>query len=417
MGDPVAAAARRGQLRGGGTARPRSGLARQFARGFFDLGGNVWEWCEDRFAPGGEARTLRGGSWGNVRQDLLLSGKRIDAFPNARSDLYGFRVVLETQLFGLVRITSEPAGAIVWQDDRALGPTPLELRRVPVGAVVYVVKLDGYLPQSVRGEVAAGGGPLELRAALAGVEGPRPGQPWQNALGMRFVPVGPSLLISVWTTRVQDYEVFCREAGRTVPAVDFVQGPTHPAVNVSRRDAEGFCAWLTAREMAAGRLQAGQVYRLPTDREWSAAAGLPDEQGDTPEARDGRTRGFYPWGKAWPPPPGAGNFAVNAVAAGSRRTQRRQTPAGETYTQTAPVGSFAPDAAGLYDMSGNVWQWCADNYKKHGALRNWGVLRGGSWADYGPNILQSSYRNVVPSDERDVIYGFRCVIALEESRP
>ena len=44
------------------------------------------------------------------------------------------------------------------------------------------------------------------------------------------------------------------------------------------------------------------------------------------------------------------------------------------------------------------------------AWQHWGVLRGGSWADYGPNILQSSYRNVVPSDERDVIYGFRCVL-------
>ena len=80
------------------------------------------------------------------------------------------------------------------------------------------------------------------------------------------------------------------------------------------------------------------------------------------------------------------------------------------------MGSFTPTPSGLYDMTGNVWQWCADNYKKSGALRRWGVLRGGSWADYGPGILQSSYRNVVPSDERDVIYGFRCVIALEAAR-
>ncbi len=80
------------------------------------------------------------------------------------------------------------------------------------------------------------------------------------------------------------------------------------------------------------------------------------------------------------------------------------------------MGSFAPNALGLYDMAGNVWQWCADNYKKNGALRHWGVLRGGSWADYGPNILQSSYRNVVPSGERDVIYGFRCVIDLDAAK-
>ena len=164
-------------------------------------------------------------------------------------------------------------------------------------------------------------------------------------------------------------------------------------------------------------MQSGQSYRLPTDREWSHAAGLPEEPGDTPEARDGRVRGVYPWGKTWPPPPGTGNFAASETATGSKHPRRRRTPQGEFYTQTTPAGSFAPSANGLCDMAGNVWQWCADNYKKSGALRRWGVLRGGSWADYGPNILQSSYRNVVPSDERDVIYGFRCVIDLDGTRP
>ena len=384
--------------------------------GFYDLGGNAWEWCVDRFAPGSETRVLRGGSWGNVRADLLLSSTRVDAFPTARSDLYGFRVVLETPAFGRVEIVSEPSGATVFQDGRALGRTPLVLPRVPVGAEKFSVRLDDYQEQTVAGEVAAAA-PLTLRATLVSLEVPRAGQPWENALGMRFVPVSQALLFSVWTTRVQDYEAFCRETGHAPPPrVDFAQGATHPVVNVSRLDAEAFCVWLTRRETAAGHLQAGQSYRLPTDREWSLAAGLPDEPGDTPEARDGRTRGFYPWGKQWPPPAGAGNFAVSENAAGSKHPRRRLTPQGAPYVQTAPVGSFTPTEAGLYDMAGNVWQWCADNYKKSGALRRWGVLRGGSWADYGPGILQSSYRNVVPSDERDVIYGFRCVIAVPPAK-
>ena len=75
---------------------------------------------------------------------------------------------------------------------------------------------------------------------------------------MRFVPVGQTLLFSVWTTRVMDYARFCQATGRTAPPVDFVQGPAHPAVNVSRDDAEAFCAWLTARELAAGGLRVGQ---------------------------------------------------------------------------------------------------------------------------------------------------------------
>lgn len=117
MGNAVSPAAERGTARAGRRLAPTlptlpgggaDGFARtspvgSFARnplGFYDLGGNDWEWCVDRFAPGGETRVLRGGSWGNVRADLLLSGKRIDAFPNARSDLYGFRVVLETRRSG-----------------------------------------------------------------------------------------------------------------------------------------------------------------------------------------------------------------------------------------------------------------------------------------------------------------------------
>ncbi|MBE7212142.1 MAG: SUMF1/EgtB/PvdO family nonheme iron enzyme, partial [Gluconacetobacter diazotrophicus] len=249
------------------------------ARGFYDLGGNAWEWCVDRFAPGGEARVLRGGSWGNVRADLLLSCTRVDAFPSARSDLYGFRVVLarEAPAFGRVEITSEPAGATVFQGDRALGQTPLTLERVPVGAAEFSVRLDGYQGQTVSGEVTAAA-PLALHVTLASLQVPRAGQPWENTLGMRFVPVGQSLLFAVWTTRVQDYEAFCRETGHAPPPpVDFAQGPTHPVVNVSRLDAEAFCVWLTAHETAAGRLQTGQNYRLPTDREWSLAAGLPDE--------------------------------------------------------------------------------------------------------------------------------------------
>ena len=74
----------------------------------------------------------------------------------------------------------------------------------------------------------------------------------------------------------------------------------------------------------------------------------------------------------------------------------------------SPAGSFPPNALGLCDMSGNVWEWCADLYKPGS---RWGVLRGGSWANSNRAELLSSYRNVVDRKERDVIYGFRCVLA------
>ncbi len=394
---------------------PRTAPVGSFAPnplGLHDLGGNAWEWCEDRFAPGGETRVLRGGAWANVDAELLLASKRIEAFPHAHSDLYGFRVVLETPAFGSVEIASEPAGAEVFRGEERVGQTPCVLTKIAPGDVAFRVRLEGRQPVVLSGRVAVNER-LKLHAALPPTGGPSAGQPWENGLGMKFAPVGERLLFSIWETRVSDFAAFCRETGRTHPATDFEQGPAHPVVNVNRDDAEAFCRWLTAREIAAGRLQSAQRYRLPTDREWSLAAGLPDETGDTPEARDGRVRGVYPWGRTWPPPPGSGNYADPAVAAGGKsKPKRRTTPAGEPYAQTAPAGSFAPNAFGLHDLAGNVWEWCADPYKNHGALRQWGVLRGGSWADYGAGILLSSYRNVVPAGERDVIYGFRCVIDL-----
>ena len=86
---------------------------------------------------------------------------------------------------------------------------------------------------------------------------------------------------------------------------------------------------------------------------------------------------------------------------------------GKRRTATLPVGSFKSNSIGLYDLGGNVWEWCLDTYKGDNSAtgRDWGVLRGGSWATSNRLEMQSSYRNVVDRNERDVIYGFRCVLA------
>jgi formylglycine-generating enzyme required for sulfatase activity len=226
---------------------------------------------------------------------------------------------------------------------------------------------------------------------------------------MRFVPVG-DVLMSVWPTRVQDYDVFCTSSGRARPVPDFTQDGNHPVVKVSWEDATAFCEWLTKKELAAERLEPGQSYRLPTDREWSNGAGMPEEGGNTPEERDGKIRDF-PWGKQWPPPAGSGNFADFPSKRGAPAIPGYR----DGFPQTSPVGSFSANRLGLFDMSGNVWQWCQDSYKGGSAgARDWGVLRGGSWGTAKSSELRSSYRNVVERAERDVIYGFRCVLVPEK---
>jgi tRNA A-37 threonylcarbamoyl transferase component Bud32 len=142
---------------------------------------------------------------------------------------------------------------------------------------------------------------------------------FENTLGMKFVPVpilggptgGQRVLFSVWDTRVQDYEAFVKETKRDWPKPDFPQGPTHPAVNVSWADAQLFCQWLTERERKAGKLGASEVYRLPTDHEWSCAAGIGEREvaAKLPAVKSGKIGDVYPWGAQWPPPKGAGNYA------------------------------------------------------------------------------------------------------------
>ena len=304
---------------------------------------------------------------------------------------------------GSVKITSSPGGAAVFANGVEAGRTPLLIEDLEPGRVRYELRLAGFKNLEVSGTVQPDGQTF-LPARFVTRAGPVRGQPWENSLGMKFAPVG-EVLVGVWPARVRDYDAFCADKARARPVADFPQDGTHPVVRVSWEDATAFCEWLTAKELAAERLEDGQRYRLPTDAEWSAAAGLPDEGGATPEQRDGKIRDF-PWGKAWPPPPGAGNFADGVTKRGAAIPGYR-----DGFPQTSPVGSFAANRAGLFDMSGNVWQWCLDSYKGGAAgARDWGVLRGGSWGTAAPGELRASYRNVVDRSERDVIFGFRCVL-------
>jgi hypothetical protein len=299
---------------------------------------------------------------------------------------------------GSVKITSAPGGATVIANGKEFGQTPLVIEEVKPGNAAYELRLAGYKATSVSGKVE----PQQqtfLAARLEKSAGPASGQPFTNSLGMKFVPLG-NVHMSAWETRVQDYQAFCRATGRRYEPADFPQTATHPIVKVNWFDAMAFCKWLTDKEREENLIEDQQAYRLPTDLEWSVAVGLVNESGATPQARDGKIKNEFPWGKQWPPPKDGGNYSA---ASGQRRGA------------TMPAGNFKPNSLGLYDLGGNVWEWCGDTYKGDSIVtgRDWGVLRGGSWATSNRLEMQSSYRNVIDRNDRDVIYGFRCVLATQ----
>lgn len=369
--------------------------------GIYDLGGNVWQWCMDKFSTNGDSRVLRGASWANADPALLKTNRRIDAVVDNRTDCYGFRCVLQTPVYGIVTVQSEPKDATVILNGKEIGRTPLVLENVKPGPAKFEIRLNGYKTEFIDRNIEARQD-LDLPLLkLVAIQGPVHDKAWTNSLGMRFVPVD-RMLVAVWDTRVSDFRSYCRAINRGMPAPGFAQTEDDPVVLINRSDAEAFCDWLTQKEREEGLIRPHDQYRLPTDLEWSHFTGLEAEQGESPAARDSRDQKHYPWGEIWPPPADVGNLGNPPD---QRNVKRR-------FAHTSPVGSFSPNQFGICDFTGNVWQWCSDPYGGSSTFANFGVLRGGSWNTYGVRLLLTSYRNVVAPGDRDPTYGFRCLLEL-----
>jgi formylglycine-generating enzyme required for sulfatase activity len=271
---------------------------------------------------------------------------------------------------------------------------------------------------------------LILSASLAA-----PAAEFENSLGQRFVPVpGTAVWFCLWDVRVEDFAAFVaathydataqvvaitaqgwKQNGATWRSPGFPQGPLHPVCAINWADARAFCAWLTAKERQEHRLRPGEFYRLPTDAEWSAAAGLSPEGPGTPAEKESHSAAAYPWGPHWPPDPGAGNYAGEEARDGHWPAEGTVI-AGyrDGFARTSPVGSFAPNQFGLYDMTGNVWQWCEDWREPAHRHR---VLRGGSFYNASPKDLLASRRpDFDPPETRAVNFGLRCVLVGIEGR-
>ncbi len=246
--------------------------------------------------------------------------------------------------------------------------------------------------------------------------------PFENSLGMKFVPVpGTDVLFCIHEVRYKDYEEYAKKAKENVDGVWKIQtndgfeikrgGEDHPVTKVSWYDAQAFCKWLSEKE--------GKTYRLPTDREWSLAVGIGREEDwkdDTTPATVFKPQDAFPWGDEWPPPAGAGNYSDASRQAKAPRDDAKYVEGeyDDGFPTTAPVMSFEANKLGLYDLGGNVWEWCEDWYSADQKDRMF-MLRGGSWYYGVRGLLLSSYRFSITPDFRyhyHGFFGFRVVVAV-----
>jgi formylglycine-generating enzyme required for sulfatase activity len=434
-----------------------------------------------RSAPAGANVTVGGAYRGrtpldiDVRPDVEQSVAVLrEGYEPARRDLSvapGSREVVEFKLvpiLGEVTVRATPADAQLFVDGVAKGAVAQTLQ-LPATAHVLEIRKPGYvthratitprpgLPQSLEVTLREGAAPEPAAAAAAAT----PAQGAADGSAAPAPPVVAGALASVIRSKAgQELKLVPageftmgsprREAGRRaneaqravklerrfylglreVTNAEFRQfRPSHrsgfvlqqtldldrqPVVGVSWQDAAAYCNWLSAQDglepayaEQGGRLvpvvPATTGYRLPTEAEWEWAARW-----------TGGALRKYPWGDALPVPAGAGNFA-------DRRAQplvaQVLADLDDGFAATAPVGSFAANPLGFFDLGGNVAEWTHDLYTVQpaagaaavdpaaagtGALR---VIRGSSWQHSGVTELRLAFRDYGDGKRNDL--GFR----------
>jgi formylglycine-generating enzyme required for sulfatase activity len=192
------------------------------------------------------------------------------------------------------------------------------------------------------------------------------------------------------------YRKFVEAAGYPAPDWEGIEkyspSANHPIVLVSWHDAMAYAQW------------AGKA--LPTEAQWEKAA------------RGGLVQKDYPTG--------------NSISHNDANFIRGKT-LGLTGEKTVPVNRFRPNGYGLYNMAGNVWEWCLEHYDKkyyrrsptHNPLnvdekkpKGERVLRGGSWNDdnLDNSVLRCAYRNHASPSTQDIALGFRCVMPVSVTK-
>jgi len=324
--------------------------------------------------------------------------------------------------FGALVVTSQFQG-VLYLDGERIGTIQrgetIRLHPVAVGArVIRIVDIKRPVrPWETTVLVMPDREPeLVANSPMPGLEpanvAPEPGKPWTiPAAGIRLMPVAAgwftmgsppdelrrkpdesqheveltsSFWIGAYEVTQQQYEAI------TGLAPSQTRGGDLPVTGVNWQEARSFCRTLTSQEAAAGRLPEGHVFRLPTEAEWEYCC------------RAGTATAYCSGDIPWHLP---------AYAWCEWNSDRR----------THAVGSKRPNAWGLYDMHGNVMEWCLDRYGPHSAVAatdpvgpatgRWRVVRGGSALTAG-QVCRSAARLRINAPVRGAWYGFRIVLGL-----
>jgi formylglycine-generating enzyme len=203
----------------------------------------------------------------------------------------------------------------------------------------------------------------------------------------------------ITTTEITNdlYGLFLNATGHTPPLYWLdknLNAPTQPVVGVTWYDAVAFAAWLSR--------QTGAAYSLPTEAQWEAAA------------RGGLVAQAFPWG------------SEDQVVGDQYLANYNPNAFDEDgYRYTAPVGRFPANGYGLFDMAGNVAEWCLDWYEATYYARSPidnplgpsggknKVLRGGSWFSRSRDLRCAS-RQFAPPQNADGFIGFRLVHPVQK---
>jgi formylglycine-generating enzyme required for sulfatase activity/microsomal dipeptidase-like Zn-dependent dipeptidase len=407
--------------------------------------GNVYEWCLSIYGPypGGSvtdprdwynafssARVYRGGSW-NRYGSLCRSAIRYSLVTVTKLNWLGFRPVLvpgqpdSATLPAIIRPPQSQTvkgGVTVIFGVRASG-APLFYQWQFNGTDIFGATDASYRIASVHMAdmgsysvvVKNSAGSVVSLAAVLTVDPPQNPDPahlaWINPgtfmMGSptnemdRDPDEGPQTQVTLsqgfWMSKHETTQEEYLAVMGSNPSF-FTGNLKHPVEMVPWDDATTYCARLTDRERAVGQLPVGYEYRLPTEAEWEyacrAGTTTATAYGDSLGSAEANFDGDFPYGGAH---------------------------LGSYLQATTPVGSYPPNAWGLYDMHGNVREWCLDWYGVYpggsvtdprGPLTDpFRGIRGGDWISHGRNSRSASRYHADPGKVINGGYGFRPVLA------